>query len=242
MFYYSMNNYARKILYIGAGYDIKPVMHFPETKEFVFIDSQPRIKNEKLFLEPEFNKKEYNSDFVNNLLLSCLYYGFTLESTNILDKNYYKKIISKKMYYISWFKKLPKHINPTILEFINKETQQRITYYISTNINFNMNNRLLFDISSSDSIIVTDYFPEINVLEHFGSSKIFIGYSNINYQNGMSDKHFKNDLLYFLHNYSCNRRYYFSDFHIVDDETGTITKCQDFNDFLVCNVDCMDDK
>ena len=31
-----------KILYIGAGKDINPIKYFPDTKQFVFIDSQPR--------------------------------------------------------------------------------------------------------------------------------------------------------------------------------------------------------
>jgi hypothetical protein len=84
-----MLKYPNKILYIGAGCNIEPVKHFLKTKEFIFVDSQPRIKNENLHLETTFNKKEYVSDFVNNLLLTCVFNGFELVSTTVLDKNYH---------------------------------------------------------------------------------------------------------------------------------------------------------
>lgn len=234
-----MIKHPNKILCIGAGCNIQHVKHFSETKEFVFIDSQPRIKNEKSHSETNFNKKEYVSDFVNNLLLTCLFNGFELETTTVLDKKYYTKIISKKCYHISWFKKVPKNINPTMLVFTNEKTQQKIVYYISTNINFNINDHLRYDISSSDAIIITDYFPEINILEYFSTSKIFIGYSNVNYQNVLDGKYFKNDILYFLHNYSCNRQYFFTNFYIVDNDSGIISKCIDFDNFLSYNLNFM---
>ena len=43
-----MLKHPNKILYIGAGHNIEPVKHFSQTKEFIFVDSQPRIKNENL--------------------------------------------------------------------------------------------------------------------------------------------------------------------------------------------------
>lgn len=231
-----MIKHPNKILCVGTGYNIQHVIHFSETKEFVFIDSQPRIKNENLYLEPKFEKKEYVSDFVNNLLLTCLFNGFEFESKYVLDKKYHTKIISKKWQYISCLKRIPENINPTMLVFINKNTHQKIIYYISTNINFNVDSNLRYDISSSDAIIVTEYFPEIILLEYFDSSKIFIGYSNINYQDSVTDKAFQNDIIYFLHNYPCNTQYFFSGFYCLDNESGIITKCNDFDDFLVYNL------
>ena len=90
-----MIKHPNKILYIGAGHNIEVVKHFSETKEFVFIDTQPRIKNEKLYLEPKFNKKEYISDFVNNLLLTCLFNGFELEKKLFSIKTIIKKLCLK---------------------------------------------------------------------------------------------------------------------------------------------------
>jgi|688.fasta_scaffold454534_3 hypothetical protein len=237
-----MLKHPNKILYIGAGYNIKSVKHFSQTKEFIFVDSQPRIKNENLHLETKFNKKEYVSDFVNNLLLSCRYNGFELVLTKVLDKKYHTKIISKKNRFISWFKKGPENINPTMLVFINKNAQQKIIYYISTNINLNINPKLCYDIASSDAIIVSDYFSEINILEYFNNTKIFIGYSNINYNDRINNIPAQRDLLFFLHNYHCNRLYFFSEFYMVDYETGIISKYEDFDKFLNFNSTYFEDK
>ncbi len=226
-----MIKHPNKILCVGAGCNIEPVIHFSQTKEFVFIDSQPRIKNENSYLETKFNKKDYVSDFVNNLLLTCLFNGFELKTTTVIDKKYYTKIIPKKCYYCYWFKRIPKNINPTMLIFTNKKTDQTLTYYISTNINFNINPSLKYDISTSNAIIVTENFPTLKLLEYFGTPKIFIGYSNINYQK-YDDNVLKDNILYFLHYFSCNRQYFFTDFYFVDKNTGNINIYNDFNDFL----------
>lgn len=231
-----MIKHPNKILCVGSGCNIQHVTHFSETKEFVFIDSQPRIRNDKIHLEPKFHKKEYVSDFVNNLLLTCLYNGFILQSKTILNKNYYKKINTKKWNCISWCKKIPKNVNPTMLVFINNNTNQKIIYYISTNIIYNICDNLSFDISSCDAVIVNGYFPEIDILEYFGTSKIFIGYSGTNYSVDINDEYYKNSILYFLHNYSCNRQYFFSEFYVVENETGIISKCQNFDKFMLQTI------
>ena len=213
----------QKILYIGAGCNIEPVNNFPQTKEFIFIDTQPR--NEVDTHQPQFNKKLYKSKFVNNLLLSCLYNGFTLTNKIILDNKYHKKIISWKT---SWFYKIPSNINPTMLVFTNDKTKQKIIYYISTNINFNMNANLKHDIESCDSFIISGYFPDINILQYFTKPKMFFGYINTNYE---IDKK-TNNVLYFLYNCICNRNYYFDDFYIVNDSTLDIIHCESFEDFI----------
>lgn len=237
-----MLKHPNKILYIGAGHNIEPVKHFSQTKEFIFVDSQPRIKNENLHLETKFNKEKYVSDFVNNLLLTCVFNGFELVSTKVLDKKYNTKIISKKNRFISWFKKGPENINPTMLVFTNKNTQQKIIYYISTNINLNINPKLRYDIASSNAIIVSDYFSEINILEYFNNTKIFIGYSNINYKDRINNIPVQTDILFFLHNYHCNRLYFFSEFYMVHFETGIISKYEDFDKFLHNNSKYFEDK
>ena len=229
-----MIKHPNKILHIGRGCNIESVIHFSQTKEFVFIDSQPRIKCEKIYLEPTFNKKEYISDFVNNLLLTCLFHGFELESKTIIDKKYHKKIIPKKWFYFSCLKKMPKNIDPTLLVFTNKKTEQIIHYYISTNIKYNIYPGLRYDISTSNAIIVSEYFPDTQILDYFGTSKIFIGYSNINYHNNNNNNN--NNVLYFLHNPKCNIHHFFSEFYIIDKNNVNISKYKDFNDLLLENV------
>lgn len=52
--------HVNKILYVGADLHITPVTHFPQTKQFIFIDSQPRSEFEST--HPKF----YNG-FTDNI-------------------------------------------------------------------------------------------------------------------------------------------------------------------------------
>ena len=227
-----MIKHANKILYIGTGEHIEPVKHFPLTKEFIFIDSQPRSEFDSYY--PQFNKLLYKSHFVNDIIDTCKCLGFLLESFTILDKNYYKKIITNKMYYTSWFYKIPPDINPSLLTFTNAKTQQHIKYYISTNIKFNMNDELKNDIKSCDGIIVSGYFPEMEILENFGIPKVLFGYSNTCFKLD-EYKDNDNDILYFLHNFLCNIQYYFIEFYLIYYDSGVIIKCQDFQNLVEIN-------
>jgi hypothetical protein len=222
---------ANKLLYVGAGHHIEPVIHFPNTKNFVFIDSQPRSEFDSF--HPKFYSGFYREHFLNNLVASCQYYGFILNSFNVLDKNYYKNIITKKWYYSSWFYKIPADINPTMLVFYNHKTQQKLTYYVSTNIKYNMNKTLENDIATCDGIIVSGYFPEKEILSYFVSPKVFFGYTDTSYvleYDTPSD--LDNNILFFLHNYICNTQYYFTEFYMVCNNSGVIIKCQDFKHFV----------
>ena len=122
----------KKILYIGASLHLDPLVDFNLTKEFIFIDTLPRKQYDDNNI---FNKENYNKRFYSDLILYCYKLGFTLEFKIDLDKHYYKKTMSFKdrLYYI-FCKKVPKHINPTLLLFYNKQTDQLLKYYISTNI------------------------------------------------------------------------------------------------------------
>lgn len=233
--------HANKILYVGSGCHIEPVKHFSETKTFVFIDSQPRSEFDSF--HPKFYNGFYRSHFLNDLIDSCQNYGFTLDSYLILNKNYYKKIITKKWYYTSWIYKIPDDINPTMLVFLNKNTQQKIIYYISTNIKFNMNKNLEIDIATCDGIIVSGYFPETEILQYFIRPKVFFGYTDTCYiiEND-TPKEEKNNITYFLHNCICNTQYYFIDFYMVYNDSGVIIKCQDFKHFFECSEEYHSEK
>lgn len=223
-----MIKHANKILYIGAGYNIEPVNHFPETREFVFIDTLPRSECETD--TNIFNEKFYKPQFINDLLAYCLYYGFLLDAFYILDDKYFKKIIPKKWYYTSWFYKIPTDINPTKLVFLNHKTKQKIIYYISTNFRLNMNTYLQNDISSSDGIIVSNFLPHIDILNYFTEPKIFFGYTDTNYNVQLNSP--SKNIIDFLYNCLCNTQYYFIEFYLVYKDSGVIIKCQDFYDFI----------
>jgi hypothetical protein len=230
-----MNITCNKILYIGAGLNIQYVQHFPDTKNFVFIDSLPRSKSETL--NPKFNPENYKCNFINDLFIICNHYGFQIDSFTNLDKKYHKKIISKFWYYTSWIYKIPIDINPIRLVFFNKKTNQKISYYISTNILHNMNKILQHEINTCDGILVSEYYPENEILRYFVKPMIFFGYTNTSYQIDFSYPTKENDnIIYFLYNCICNTKYYFSDFYMVQSEDGLIVKCNDFNHFLT-NVD-----
>jgi hypothetical protein len=225
-----LQKHANKILYVGAGYHIEPVIHFPETKQFVFIDTQPRSPCED---SPKFKSYLYRPNFISDLIDCCQYYGFDIESCSILDKKYYKKIVSNGWYYLSCFFKIPNNINPTMLVFFNKNTQQKIVYYVSTNIKFNMNKQLLTDISTCDGIIISGYHPETELLQYFTTPKAFFGYSNTSYVIDTENlKETDNTIIYFLHNCICNTPYYFTDFYLVYNDSGVIVNCHDFTNFI----------
>ena len=88
---------VKKLLYVGAGCNIASTLHFKETTEFIFIDNQPRSNDEKL--STKFNRNNYVSDFVRNLITECTNYGFIFHMDYQIDKKYYKKILSWKQCY-----------------------------------------------------------------------------------------------------------------------------------------------
>lgn len=222
--------YSNKILYVGADYHIEPVTHFPQTKEFVFIDTQPRSEFDSFY--PKFSKSSYRRQFYSNLIESCQQYGFILETTYEIDSNYYKKIMSLENYAKYFIKGFPEYINPTLLVFRNNLTEQVIHYYISTNIKFNMKPILQLDIESCDGIVVAGFHPDIELLQYIKNPINFFGYTGTSY---IFDKYVydvdKQNIIYFLQTCDCNTKKYFKEFFAIVKETGVILKCTDFNNF-----------
>jgi hypothetical protein len=132
----------KKILYIGADLNINIVNIFNDVKIFVFVDNQPRSKSDRYY----FSDRDYNSNFIDKLLIIMYENGFKLSKNFSLDKNYHNNILNlKKKFYYSIFD-LPTYINPELFIFENNKTNQVVKYYISTNINDNMNESLYFDL------------------------------------------------------------------------------------------------
>lgn len=219
-----MIKHSNKILYIGAGCHIEPVSHLKEIPNFVFIDTQPR--NEFDSYTYHFSQIGYRSKFIYKLIDKCSKYGFKLISCIEIDKNYYKKIINWKQYFNFLLRGLPQHINPTLLIFVSKDTGQTINYYISTNILFNMTQRLKEDIISCDGLIISGYHPDKHLIKFIKHPIKFFGYSNTCY-----DIDRDNSIIYFMQTNPKQLNYYFKDFYMIDYITGTIFKCTDFNDF-----------
>lgn len=225
-----------KILYVGAGCHIEPVRHFPNTKLFIFIDSQPR--NEYDNIHPKYHKKFYKKGFCHKLEKECAKYGFTFDHFSRIDSKYSKKIISWKQYI---FESIPRDINPTLLVFFNKRTKQTIRYYISTNIRRNLNIRLYTEIKYCDALIVSGYYPEVEILDIFDKPKVFIGYTNtfynINPKIHIYNKHYDNNVIYYL---QCNPNKvyeYFDKFYVINKETGYIKICDSYENFIQVSDD-----
>lgn len=164
--------FIKKILYVGTSLNIQVVKDFEYVKEFVLIDNQPRSKSDRYY----FSDKDYNEDFLEELLKISSEYGFILNDIYMLDENYYKNILNlKKQIYYSFFK-LPDNLNPELYIFENKDTNQVIKYYISTNILYNMNYTLLEDIRDCNTLIINDYIPDVKLFDYFNKMEIFIGY------------------------------------------------------------------
>jgi len=209
-----------KILYFGASLNIQTVRDFPNVKKFIFIDNQPRSKSDRYY----FSDRDYNNKFIDQLMIVTNDYGFYLSNIFILDETYHKKILNiKKMVYYSFFQ-LPSNINPELYVFINDETKQEIKYYISTNVEYNMNYSLLCDIRDSDALILNEYIPNIKLFDYIDKMKILIGYFNTyfssdnNYIDILSNKFIK---YYLINNYN---------------DYNEIIECNDFMDIILQKI------
>ena len=178
------------LLYIGAWNHIAPVLHFPKTKEFIYIDTQPRSEFDQanIFMTCFYRKK-----FYKNVVRIWSQYGFNLLSTTIIDKNYEQTLVKDTSDDDITSKKTYKHVNPTLLYFSNPVTNQVIKYYISTNIKFNMCNRLEKDIRKSDGLIISGYFPTSQVLDYLPHSNYtFYCYTDTCYSYDQHDNNIMN--------------------------------------------------
>ena len=149
---------ASKLLYIGSGLHIKPVTDFLKTKKFIFIDTLPRTE----FSENN-TRISYNKYFYNNLIDKFKKYKFEL--TNEIKLNIDINNIEYKIY-------------PTLLIFNNIETNQTVDYYISTNFLYIENYNLIQDITDSDGLIISSYYPSKYLLKYFTFPKKLFCYND----------------------------------------------------------------
>jgi len=220
-----------KILYIGTGCHIEPIIQFPYTKEFIFIDTLPRAEADEI----SFSKNLYKTYFIVEVINRFKDYGFTLMEKYSIDNNYHNNIFTlfQKLYYKIY--KKPQYINPHVCIFFNMKTNQTVKYYISTNILYNMNTDLLFDIKNADALLISRYFPDIKLLDFFDKPKILLAYSNTYYKkiNNIENSDIKN-ILYFLHNNNNNIiSKYFSKFYYINYNTSKKTEYNCFNDMII---------
>lgn len=215
----------QKLLYIGAGeYHFEVTRHFSSTKEFVFIDTQPRSCFESS--ELVFNEEMYYASFIPRLTESAANHGFTLERTEELDNNYFTKIFSwiQRIKYFGRIKQTFPHVCPALLTFFNSFTGQKIKYYISTNILYNMCPELEKDIASSEGLIISGFHPHKVLLQHLSAPVPLYCYDSTIYK---EDEKYVDDfdnVVYWMFQNLDQVSNYFSSLYLVGTETGDLCR------------------
>lgn len=230
------------MLYVGAGVDLRPIQHFPNTKNFVYVDTLPRSTCDEInYLGCGFRSDLYSENFMMNLFDECAHLNFELVSFQEINPEFYKKIFTPKqrIYYSFHPKKMPSLINPHVITFIHRKTQQTLKYYLSTNIEKNMNVQLSKDIMECDSIFISENIPSHKVLEYFQTPKIYIGYVNgnsgkkKNYDNNgaisdsdIDDDEYNNIIVFLRNNPIHIVSKYFASYYLVCEQANVLIRCR----------------
>lgn len=206
--------HANKLLYIGSGLHIKPVTDFLKTKKFIFIDTLPRTE----FSEKK-NTISYNKYFYNNLIDTFKNYKFELNTEIKLS---YDNNIEYKIY-------------PTLLIFNNSETNQTVNYYISTNFLHTENYNLGQDISQSDGLIISSYYPNKYLLKYFTFPKKLFCYNNSLYnytRDHWFDDEYDSSIFSVLDN--DKEKIYFNEFNLIINN-GDILNFNSIDELKIAN-------
>ena len=204
----------RKVLYFGAWEDTTFLDAFPDTNNFVLVDTQPRSEWDT----KEINVKYYRDNFVKEITDSFKTKDYFLKNIEQTE-SYYKNF--------SFFKK-PEYIDPHL--FVFKNGKKTIKYYISTNVVYNEIPELIKDISSADTLYLKGYFPEPRILEYFKAPKKFVGNSNSCYHYNINPERNVVDILYNFPKIS-----YFNQFYVYSDN---LFKVKNFKEFLKIVKNC----
>ena len=223
-----------KLLYIGAGLDLKPLVDFLETTEFVFVDVQPRSEFDK----PEFwFEGFYRNNFYPNLVKEASMYGFSLENTEELDSEYFQSIMSfrQRIKWLNRVKETFNHICPNLLTFYNYKTGQKLKYYISTNILTNMNWDLENDILNTDGLIISGFHPDKKLLNYITNPINLLCYSETCYNIPIEEVDNLDNLDSWLFNNPDQISKYFKSIFVVNKKNGEMSRCKDINQIeIIC--------
>lgn len=214
---------SNKILYIGAGLHLDVIKHFESTKEFVFVDVQPRSE----FDSPDsFYEGFYRKNFYSKLIELVKEVGFELEKSVELDPEYFVNLldITQRIKWLNKVKETFPNICPTLLVFFNHITGQKLKYYISTNILYNMCWDLENDIRSSEGLIISGYHPNKILLNYVSFPINLYCYDGTCYKIDDEDEDDFDNLIYWMfHNLDWVDKY-FSNIYLVNKENGIMTK------------------
>ena len=200
----------KKILYIGANLHLDPLTHFPDCKEFIFIDGLPRNEYGYEYYYRGFYKK----NFYEELNREFEKLGFVKTNEEVFTNDYSEILV--------------KHLNSTCLTFIKNNCN--VKYYISTGIPNNLHKseykKLQEDLSTIDTILISGYFPSNHILDYISKNNPIhiIGYSNTGYPKTLEELYDKQTIIYDIINPSIKIKSYLS----VNYDTGEKTVCKDY--------------
>ena len=226
------------MIYIGAGLHLQPLVDFGLTKEFIFVDVQPRTES-VIYRTDSFGSDNYEywgelmyrKKFYSQLISRALEYNFVLEKTEELEPDYFQSIMTMNQR-IKWLNNVKQefpNICPTLLTFYNYQTGQKLKYYISTNILKNVGWDLENDFSSSDGLVISGYHPDIKILEYIKNPINLYCYIGTSYSVDEDDFiNEPNNLIYWIFSNIEIISKYFSSYYVVDKSNGMITQFDDF--------------
>lgn len=197
-----------KAVYIGAGTDLIPVIIVDEIKEFIYIDSQPfseygtLIYDIKKDLSYTVEKKDrIENSFSRNCFLSNLY--------KIMDQIQFKLIES----------------NDDFLLFKNND--RSIKYYYSCAFPEYINDNIIDDIKTCDTIIMAGHDPNKIIFNYLQNPINFIGDSHTSYchYNKKDEQYIDSSFEYIINNPKIINKYYImkeiNEYNYWEDHTQT---------------------
>lgn len=126
---------------------------------------------------------------------------------------------------------MSKFINPHIFYFYNDKTNQKVKYYVSTNIMYNMYMELEKDIRETDALIVSGYHPNNKLFDYFDIPKIFYGSTTTYFG---SEEASDSTIITWLHENLSHTIKYFSEYHLVNfltnESVGTYNNIKELNE------------
>lgn len=206
-------------MYIGAGLHLAPLVHFKDTSEFIFVDTLPRSEFDSKQI---FRDYYYRHTFIKQLKEKCMSMGFLLQSDKEIDENYHRQIMTlgQRLYWFNVVKQTFPHINPSLLVFYNKDTNQILKYYVSTNLKFN---GLIDDLYHCDGIIISGHLPDSVLGQYMSQGMKLYGYTRTVY---LSDERDDSTVVDVIN----ENNFLISEYFSCDVKTGLVTKVSNLLD------------
>jgi hypothetical protein len=211
---------SNKILYIGSGTHLEPITHFPETKEFIFVDGQPRTEfgcdyyyrgfyRKYFFLQLENKIKQLGLQITHRKLLSNKY-----EEINVPNLESECLFITNKKYKL--------------------RSSPNIKYYISTSLPYDLydNYDLQSDIETCDSLLICGYHPKRTIIKYIKKPINLIGYSNTYFPTSIEslakeDHDYEENIITWI----IQNPHFIKSYIAVDSETGERNYYSNYMDF-----------